>query len=256
MEPTAEPEAERVAALADLDPVWMRRTRIAGLYDGSQVVRRQRVGASTGPATDENADFLLITLGNRAGSQGADRDRDGLSDEAEVAMGLNPDAFDTDGDTIPDAFELFGTGTRAELADSDGDGTADNEELDLDDLDVYSDTDGDGLRNGQERASFGSDPASGDSDEDGFGDDYEFYFWTEMNNASDPDLDTDDDGQPDDFEMANGFDPSDPDSREPDADGDALPDFADPDDDETYAWVPGHRAAVAAAVSAVNGLAN
>lgn len=254
-EPSGAPEAERVTALADLDPVWMRRTRIAGLYDGSQVVRRQRMGSSTGPATDENSDFLLITLGNRDGSQGADRDRDGLSDEAEVAMGLNPDAFDTDGDTIPDAFELFGTGTRAELADSDDDGTPDNEELDLDALAIYSDTDGDGLRNGQESASFGSDPTSGDSDADGFGDDYEFYFWTAMNDASDPDMDADDDGQPDDFEMANGFDPNDANSHEPDTDGDALPDFADADDMETYAWVAGHGGAVAAAaINTCNGL--
>ena len=239
-------EAERRTALSDVDGVWLRRTRIAGLGDGTQVIFRTRRGSASGAATEENASYLLLTLGDRSGSQGADRDRDGISDEAELAIGSNPDAADTDGDTIPDGFEAFGTGTRPELADSDGDGSPDNVELDLDSLATYTDTDGDGLLDGQERASFGSDPNAGDSDADGFGDDYEYYFWTAMNDATSPDLDSDDDGQPDSFEVANGFSPSDANSHEPDSDGDALPDFADPDDSESYAFVPGHQDAVPA----------
>lgn len=238
--------AERVTALGDLDPVWIDRTRLAGLFDGRTAVVRIRLDGSTGPATDENADFVVVTLGDRSGSQGADMDRDGLSDEAESVIGSDPAAFDSDGDTIPDGFEIFATGTRPERADSDGDGMADNLELNLDDPGIYSDTDGDGLTDGQERASFSSDPSAVDSDEDGFGDDYEYYFWTDMDDESDPDLDSDGDGQPDDFEMANGFDPNDGDSHEADGDGDALPDFADEDDSEVYAMVPGHGDAVPA----------
>lgn len=239
-------EAARRTALDDVDGVWVRRTRIAGLGDGTQVIFRTRRAGGTGAATPENSSYLLLTLGNRSGSQGADRDRDGISDEAELAIGSNPDAFDTDDDSIPDGFEVFGTGTRPELADSDGDGSPDNVELDLDSLATYTDTDGDGLLDGQERASFGTDPNGGDSDQDGFGDDYEYFFWTAMNDAADPDLDSDDDGQPDDFEMANGFSPNDANSHELDSDGDALPDFVDPDDSQAYALVPGHQEAVPA----------
>ena len=244
--PDGPPSPERVAALSDLDPVWINRTRLAGLFDGRTCIARIRLDGSTGPATDENSDYVVFTLGDRSGSQGPDMDRDGISDEAELVIGSNPAAFDSDGDTIPDGFELFGVGTRPELADSDGDGTPDNLEVDLDDPLTYSDTDGDGLQDGQERASFGSDSSATDSDNDGFGDDFEYYFWTDMDDESDPDIDSDDDGQPDDFEMANGFDPNDADSHEADADGDALPDFSDAEDDMVYAFVPGHHGAVAA----------
>ena len=246
VEPTGEPAPERVAALSGLDPVWMRRSQIANLFDGRRALVRSRRSGSTGPATQENASYLTVTLGNRDGSQGADRDRDGLSDEAEVAIGTNPDAFDTDGDSIPDAFEIFGSGTRAERADSDGDGTPDDRELDLDDLEIYGDRDGDGLRNGQERASFNTNADGTDSDADGFDDIYEYYFWTDMSDSANPDVDTDGDGQPDGFERANGFDPADPNSSEPDADGDALPDFSDENDEQAFAQVPGRRAAVPA----------
>ncbi len=245
-EVAGDPDPGRVAALSDLDAVWIRRSQHPNMYDGRTAVVRRRLDASSGPATSTTAAFLVVTLGNRSGSQGPDRDRDGLSDEAEVAIGTNPDAFDTDGDTIPDGFEVFGTYTRAERADSDGDGTPDNVELNLDDLEIYGDRDGDGLRNGQERASFGSDPDRADSDGDGFDDIYEYYYWTAMNDASHPDRDSDQDGQPDAFETANHTDPMSAASHEPDADGDALPDFADDNDGASFAWVPGHRAAVAA----------
>ena len=244
--PTGEAPADLIEALSDLDPVWVSRVRLSGLGNTRPIIVRVRRNGGTGPATEETADFIPVMLGNRLGSTGPDADGDGISDEAELAIGTNPDAFDTDGDTIPDPFEIFGCGTRAELADSDGDGIRDDAELDLDDPETYSDNDGDGLMNGQERALFGSNPDETDSDEDGFGDDYEYFFWTEMNDASDPDLDSDDDGQPDDFEMANGFDPNDADSHEADSDGDALPDFANENDDTAFACVPGRRGAVAA----------
>ncbi len=226
-------------ALADLDPVWVDRTRKAGMYEGKKAIVRVRTAGATGPATPENAKFLTVTLGDRAGSQGVDTDRDGLSDEAETAIGTNPAVADTDGDTIPDGFEVFGCGTRAEHADSDGDGMPDNVELNLDDAAIYSDTDGDGFYDGQERASFGSKVDAIDSDGDGFGDDYEYYFATPVNDAAHPTQDADGDGQPDDFETANGADPQNADSSLSDSDGDALPDFADEDDSTAHARVEG-----------------
>lgn len=237
---------ERVVALADLDPAWVQRSWNASLYEGKPMIVRVRVDGATGPGTEENALFLVTRLGDRSGSQGADGDRDGLSDEVELAIGSDPDAFDSDGDTIPDGFELYGTLTRPELADSDGDGTPDNVELDIDDVSIYSDDDGDGFLNGQEVASFNTNPNAIDSDGDGFGDDFEYFFCTEMNDPAHPDTDSDDDGQPDLFEMANGFDPHDESSHVADNDGDALPDFADYDDDSAWAAVPGHGDAVPA----------
>ncbi len=171
--------------------------------------------------------------------------RDGLSDAGEVALGSNPDSMDTDGDTLPDAFEVFGTGTSPVRADSDGDGTADNLEADLDDPATYADPDGDGLRNVQERAVFGSDPDGLDSDGDGFGDDLEFFYGTAINDRAEPTTDADDDGEPDDFERANGTDPMSAASKEPDVDNDSVPDWLDFDSAMT-ARVPGRRQAVRA----------
>jgi len=69
----------------------------------------------------------------------ADSDADGLTDEEEVTLGLDPMSPDTDGDGLDDGLEV-----------ADG----------LDPLNV--DTDGDGYRDGDE-AAVGSDPANADS---------------------------------------------------------------------------------------------
>jgi Bacterial TSP3 repeat len=233
------PSQQRLTALADLDSVWVDRTRKAGMLEGKKALCRIRTPGATGPATPANTQFILVTLGDRSGSQGVDTDRDGLSDEAEALIGTDPALADTDGDTIPDGFETFGTGTLPERADSDGDGVPDDVELNLDDVETYSDTDGDGLLNGQERAFFSSKVDALDSDRDGFGDDYEYYFATAMDDADHPTSDEDGDGQPDDFEVANGFDPNDASSGLADADGDALPDFVDEDDMAAHAMIEG-----------------
>lgn len=239
------PSAERIAALQGIDPVWIERTRVAFMYDGAVTYVRARTPGATGPSTRANTHPVRVVLGNRSGSRGADRDRDGLSDEAEVAIGSNPDAFDTDGDTLPDSFEIFGTGTLPTVADTDGDSIADGAEVRLDDPSTYADDDGDGFPNGQERAAFNTDPNSIDSDGDGFGDDLEYFFGTAMNDRTRPTVDGDSDGEPDDFERANGTDPASAQSDQSDADSDDVPDWLDPDA-VMMARVPGHRAAVAA----------
>jgi Bacterial TSP3 repeat len=239
-----EPTAARTMALADA-PMWIERTRIALMYDGSRNYMRIRSATATGPATRANTRTITLVLGDRSGSQGADRDRDGLSDAAEAALGTDPGNVDTDGDSLPDAFEVFGTCTNPLVADSDGDGTADNLEANLDDPATYADNDGDGLRNVQERAVLGTNPDGLDSDGDGFGDDLEFLFGTPINDRTRPTADADDDGEPDDFERANGTDPASAGSTEPDADGDDVPDWLD-FESATMARVPGRRHAVAA----------
>jgi len=228
--PRITPSQQRVSALSDLDPVWVERTRIANMYDGAEAYVRNRDRGATGPATRANTHPTRVILGDRSGSRGPDRDRDGLSDEAEMRIGTNPDNPDTDGDTLPDAFEIFATGTLPTVTDTDGDGIPDPQEVNLDDPQTYADTDGDGLKDGQERAAFNTDPLSLDSDGDGFGDDLEYFFGTAMNDPSDLDEDADEDGEPDDFEMANGTDPNAAGSQDADSDQDDVPDWLDYDD--------------------------
>lgn len=123
-----------------------------------------------------------------------DSDRDGLSDTAERAAGLDP--FD-DG--------------------SPGDGLVD--------------PDRDGLASGVE-SSVGSDPFNADSDGDGVGDGVEFYAGSDPTDAASRPSDRDGDGVPDSVEEDAGTDPDDsdsdgdgvPDSAE-DSDGDGLSDL-------------------------------
>lgn len=233
-----EPSELRKTALADLEPVWVERSRIARMYVGKQAYTRRRDHDATGPATPANTHPIMIILGDRKGSSGPDADADGISDAAEVAIGTDPHKTDSDGDGLPDAFEAFGTCTHPAYADSDGDGTPDNEEIDIDDANSYLDTDQDGLLNGQEVAEFNSDPNKLDTDGDSFGDGAEYFFGTSM---TEDDPNADGDGLPDDFEAANP-------SGGSDSDNDDLPDWIDPNDTSS-AQVEGRRNAAVAANS-------
>jgi hypothetical protein len=126
-----------------------------------------------------------------------DLDGDGLSNEEELAYGLDPLNPDTDGDGILDGAEL------AWNIDTDGDGT-------INALD--SDSDGDGILDGVE-----------DKDQDGVVGKYE----------TDPtDPDTDDDGLNDgeeDFDGDGVIDLGEPDPLNPDTDGDGVKDGYEPD---------------------------
>lgn len=118
----------------------------------------------------------------------ADLDRDGFSDEFELANGMNPnDAgdcpswlcgggaagwrvvtfpdVDSDGDGLGDRSELS-IGTDPQKADTDGDGIADGEEVGLGLDPTTEDTDGDGIDDGQE-LSLGTSPVDEDTDGDG-----------------------------------------------------------------------------------------
>jgi len=88
-----------------------------------------------------------------------DRDNDGISDEDEVRLGLNPDAADTDGDGLFDGAELGADKVKG--TDSDGDGKIDANDSDDDDdgiptadeiskarsANLTDDVDGDGRKN-------------------------------------------------------------------------------------------------------------
>jgi hypothetical protein len=101
----------------------------------------------------------------------SDDDNDGLTDDVEQSLNLNPCVGDTDGDGVSDKWEF----------DCDRNGVLNRDE---------SDDDKDLLTDGQEQA-IGTDPCNADSDGDGVSDGYEYQ--------SARDLNDDEDQQPNDY---------------------------------------------------------
>ncbi len=132
--------------------------------------------------------------------QDPDTDDDGVIDGDEIHFlntdPLTPDAFDddatmdSDGDGLPDRFEVTTFKTDPSDDDSDGDGLSDGDEF-FDATDPNNvDTDDDGLTDGDEILVYDTDPNDRDSDGDGLSDGAEVnIFATDPN---DPDSDGDD----------------------------------------------------------------
>jgi len=151
-------------------------------------------------------------------ADGADGDGDGVSDELEHDLGLDPDSDDSDGDGVLDRDEL---GDPEDPRDSDGDGVIDALDDDDDDDGIASvvevaqslktlDSDTDGT----------PDHLDLDSDDDGYDDAFE------------GDVDHDFDGVPDYIDVDSDEDGVlDVDEVDGDTDGDGVPDRLDPDDD-------------------------
>lgn len=135
----------------------------------------------------------------------ADYDGDGLSNDEEDRLGTDKNNFDTDGDGLPDGYEVRGLrekagdlpettirtnplkqdsdgdglGDKAELvvhktnpisADSDSDGLRDGDEIARKTNPLITDSDGDGLLDGEEITTYMTDPLNTDSDGDGLQD--------------------------------------------------------------------------------------
>ena len=124
-----------------------------------------------------------------------DKDMDMLSDYSELVLGTALGCPDTDGDGIPDGWEI------ANMLDP------------LDKNDATKDYDRDGLNNIDEYI-IGGDPYRKDKDEDGLEDKYE-----PMHNTDPSDPDTDNDYLLDGLELNYGLDP-----LCNDTDGDGMPD--------------------------------
>lgn len=111
-----------------------------------------------------------------------DSDGDGLTDEWEIAMGLDPYTKDTDKDGLTDYEEVYLTLTNPLEPDTDGDGIIDGEddmdgegltnreELDMGTDPLKSDTDGDNLTDYEEVHDYGTNPLLEDTDGDGLTD--------------------------------------------------------------------------------------
>jgi hypothetical protein len=149
-------------------------------------------------------------------------------------------AEDTDGDGLPDSYELANTdppsATGLNAADDlenggAGDGLTNLQEFQAGTDPNDPDTDGDTLEDGAEVAGAGdrppTDPTDPDSDGDGLTDEVETNTGVDngpTDTGSNPTLvDTDGDGHDDPVEIAKGSDPSDPDSVPPVDPSDVIP---------------------------------
>jgi len=128
--------------------------------------------------------------------EAADSDGDTMPDSYEVANGLNPNLDDRTGDVDTDGltnFEEFQRGTKPNVADTDGDGLNDKKESNTG---IYvsptntgsdplkTDTDGDGINDGAEVATgpgdpYMTNPVKKDTDNDGYTDNYEILRGTD-----------------------------------------------------------------------------
>lgn len=109
----------------------------------------------------------------------SDTDQDGVSDLVEYQLDTNPVNPDTDGDTLPDGWELAHAWPTNTLnprvfnnpsLDSDHDGVPDSVELQRGTRPDLADSDGDGLSDAQELFTYHTDPLKADTDGDGMND--------------------------------------------------------------------------------------
>ncbi|UCC92976.1 MAG: DUF4129 domain-containing protein [Thermoplasmata archaeon] len=140
-----------------------------------------------------------------------DDDGDGVADELERVLGLDPDDHDTDGDGIPDGDEMYLYRTSPFDVDTDRDSLVDGDEIRIGSSPIMRDTDGDGLYDADEVT---TDPTIPDTDKDLIPDKGEVGAVR----------DSDNDGLPDAVERESVYMDGSTDPFNPDTDGDGLTD--------------------------------
>ena len=137
-----------------------------------------------------------------------DTDGDGLTDDQEIELGLDPTKADFDDDGLTDGQEINEYNTDPKNPDTDGDGLSDGDEVNSYNTDPNNtDSDGDGLTDYDEVITYKTDPndANGDADGDGVSDVDEINtYGTDPTNP-----DSDGDGFTDGQEIEMGFNPLD-----------------------------------------------
>jgi hypothetical protein len=179
-----------------------------GDYDSDGLTNLEEYQQETDPKNDDTdgdgfpdgweVDYGFNPLDSSYPAPNDDEDGDGLTNQEEYDLGTNPKNADTDGDELPDGWEVeYGF-----------------DPTDPDDPGASGDYDSDGLTNLEEYQQE-TDPTNPDTDGDGRTDGEEVH----GSPATDPlDPDTDGDGFPDGWEVDYGFDPTDP--NDPGASGD------------------------------------
>ena len=158
------------------------------------------------------ADFMACGLSPLAGDATADYDNDGATNLQEYLYGagrqLNPCNPDTDGDALPDGFEIKYDACLHPLvwdsatADPDNDGKTNLQDY----------------QNHTNPCDYDAPPPNElDTDHDGLTDQVENLFGTNVNNP-----DSDGDNLPDKWELEHGFDPNNQAGSTADPDGDGL----------------------------------
>ncbi|MCH5249049.1 MAG: cellulose binding domain-containing protein [Lachnospiraceae bacterium] len=192
--------------IRNIDSIW--NAEIASKDDGHYVIRNSGYNANInagqtisfgftgrgGNSTDEPRGYKLYSYEKNAvnNSSELDSDGDGLTDELEIVLGLNPYSDDSDADGLTDYEEMNVTMTDPLKADTDGNGIIDSED----------DMDGDGISN-REEIDQGTDPLKSDTDGDNLTDYEEIHEYN-----TNPLLeDTDGDGLTDYEDVFLGFSP-------------------------------------------------
>jgi len=208
------------------------------LNNGTEYVLTLNYNASTGyyeisipPMANGTNVVLSVSAFDAAGNKATsnsysfivteDSDDDGLSDYGEGVVGTDPHNLDSDGDGLPDGWEvdydLSPLDASDASLDSDNDGLTNLEEYQYHTNPLKDDTDSDGMPDGWEvenNLNPVKNDASEDPDSDKLSNIDEYRCGT---NPQDPD--SDDDGLLDGEEVTYGCDPLDPDS-----DDDGVPD--------------------------------
>lgn len=146
---------ERATALDDSTT----SVNLTGLTWPANTSGNAQLSIELSSATDPGTTLDNRTLGVTILTKGGDTDRDGLTNEEELKLGLDPLEADMDMDGLADGTEVNDYGTSPRTADTDGDGVRDGEEVQVGSDPTEADADSDGLTDDTE-LTVGTDPTS------------------------------------------------------------------------------------------------